>query len=221
MGFSGFSDQMLTFYEGLEADNTKPYWSDHREQYMVAVAGPMRALLDELGPEFGEAKFFRPYRDVRFSKDKTPYKTHAGAVVVSEPGDGALYVQVSADGLLVAGGYYSCATDQAQRLRAAVADERPGRALERILAPLLADGWELGAEQLKRTPKEYAAIAEAGGLRAELVRAKTLTVSRHHPPDDVLGTAAVRDRVAAGWRAVRPLNAWLRDHVGVSRVPPR
>src|ERR1700709_2764556 len=90
MGFAGFPEEMLTFYEGLEADNSKPYWSDHREQYEVAVATPMRALLDDLGPEFGEAKFFRPYRDVRFSKDKTPYKTHAGAVVQGEPGDGAL-----------------------------------------------------------------------------------------------------------------------------------
>src|SRR3954454_2146249 len=77
MGFAGSPDQMLTFYEGLEADNSKPYWTDHRADYDTAVAAPMRALLDELGPEFGEAKFFRPYRDIRFSKDKTPYKTHA------------------------------------------------------------------------------------------------------------------------------------------------
>ena len=127
MSFAGFPEEMLTFYEGLEADNSKPYWNDHREQYETTVATPMRALLDELGPEFGEAKFFRPYRDVRFSKDKTPYKTHAGAVVHGYPGDGALYVQVSADGLLVAGGYYATATDQAQRLRLAVADDRTGR----------------------------------------------------------------------------------------------
>jgi uncharacterized protein (TIGR02453 family) len=220
VGFAGFPDQMLTFYEGLEADNTKPYWTDHREQYEVAVAGPMRALLDELGPEFGEAKFFRPYRDVRFSKDKTPYKTHAGAVVVTAPGDGALYVQVSADGLLVAGGYWSCATDQAQRLRAVVADDRTGRQLERVLAPLLEQGWRLGGERLKRTPKEFGELAEAGGVRAELVRAKALSVARHHPPDDALASPAVRDRIADGWRAVGPLNDWLRDHVGASRAVP-
>ncbi|HSP37060.1 MAG TPA: DUF2461 domain-containing protein [Frankiaceae bacterium] len=223
-GFTGFPEELLTFYEGLEADNSKPYWADHRQQYETAVAGPMRALLDELGPEFGEAKFFRPYRDVRFSKDKTPYKTHAGAVVSRASGDGALYVQVSADGLLVAGGYYLCATDQAQRLRAAVADERTGAELEGILVPLLADGWSLGGDRLKRVPKEFAEVAEAlgnGSLRADLLRAKALSAARHYPPDDELHTPDLRDRVATGWRAVRSLNVWLRDRVGPSRAVSR
>ena len=219
--FEGFPEEALDFYEGLEADNSKPYWTDHREQYEAGVAAPMRALLDELGPEFGEAKFFRPYRDVRFAKDKTPYKTHAGAVVHGGPGDGALYVQVSADGLLVAGGYYMCATDQSRRLRAAVADERTGRQLERLLDPLLAAGWTLGGDRLKRVPKEYAEVAAGGGLRGELVRAKALSASRHFPPDDSLCSPQVRDRVAEGWRALGPLNTWLRDHVGASRVSPR
>lgn len=218
MGFAGFPEEMLTFYEGLEADNSRPYWTDHREQYETAVATPMRALLDELGPEFGEAKFFRPYRDIRFSADKTPYKTHAGAVVVSGPGEGALYVQVSADGLLVAGGYYRCATDQSQRLRAAVADDRTGTQLVRLLDPLLSAGWRLGGDRLKRVPKEYAEVADGGGIRAELVRAKALSAARHFPPDDVLTSPQVRDRVAEGWRALGPLNDWLRDQVGVSRV---
>ncbi len=217
MGFAGFPEQMLTFYEGLEADNSKPYWTDHRADYDSAVAAPMRALLDELGPEFGEAKFFRPYRDIRFSKDKTPYKTHAGAVVSGEPGDGALYVQVSADGLLVAGGYWSCATDQSQRLREAAADERTGGRLTTILAELTGAGFTVGGERLKRLPKPY----DDEHPRADLLRAKTLTAARHDPPDDALHTPAVRDRVAEGWRALGPLNLWLRDHVGVSRKPPR
>jgi uncharacterized protein (TIGR02453 family) len=217
MVFSGFPEEMLVFYEGLEADNSKPYWTDNRARYEAAVAAPMRALLDALGPEFGEAKFFRPYRDVRFSKDKTPYKTHAGAVVTGAPGDGALYVQVSADGLLVAGGYWSCATDQAQRLRAAAADDRTGAALAAILDRLVADGWSVGGDRLKRVPKPF----DAEHPRAELLRAKSLTVARHHPPDDELSTPAVLDRVREGWRAVGPLNRWLRDHVGPSRTPPR
>jgi uncharacterized protein (TIGR02453 family) len=221
MGFAGFPEEMLTFYEGLEADNSKPYWNDHREQYETAVATPMRALLDDLGPEFGEAKFFRPYRDVRFSKDKTPYKTHAGAVVHGAPGDGALYVQVSADGLLVAGGYYATATDQAQRLRLAVADDRVGRELERILAPLLSEGWRLGGDRLKRVPKEFAELAESDGPRAELVRAKSLSAARHFPPDDTLHSPELRDRVAEHFRALAPLNEWLRQNVGASRTPPR
>jgi uncharacterized protein (TIGR02453 family) len=221
MGFSGFPEEMLTFFEGLEADNTKPYWTDHRLTYDTCVAAPMRALLDALGPEFGEAKFFRPYRDVRFSKDKTPYKTHAAAVIAGTPDDGVLYLHVSADGLLVAGGYYSCATDQAWRLRAAVADERTGAELARVLGALRATGWTVGGERLQRIPPEHRAAHDPGHPDADLLRAKSLTASRHHPPDEELHTEAVLDRVVDGWRALAPLNVWLRDHVGASRAPAR
>lgn len=221
MEFAGFPDEMLTFYEGLEADNSKPYWTDHRSQYDTAVAAPMRALLDALGPEFGEAKFFRPYRDVRFSKDKTPYKTAAGAIVRNEPGEGGLYVQVSADGILVAGGYWSCATDQSRRLREAAADDRLGGQLVALLGELTAAGFEVGGERLKRVPKPAVGFnPRADHPRAELLRAKTLTASRHHAPDDGLHSSVALQRVREGWRAVAPLNHWLADHVGVSRAVP-
>ena len=69
MTFAGFPEEALVFYEGLRADNTKAYWTDHRAVYERAVKAPMQALLDDLEPEFGRGKVFRPYRDVRFSKD--------------------------------------------------------------------------------------------------------------------------------------------------------
>ena len=72
MVFSGWAEEALDFYEGLEADNTKTYWTRQRAVYDEQILHPMMELLDELGPEFGESKIFRPYRDVRFSKDKTP-----------------------------------------------------------------------------------------------------------------------------------------------------
>ena len=81
MAFQGFDEDALDFYDDLEMDNTKAFWEAHRDVYTTAVAEPMAALTEELAAEFGQAKIFRPYRDVRFAKDKTPYKTHAGAVV--------------------------------------------------------------------------------------------------------------------------------------------
>ena len=100
MSFTGFPDEAFAFYEGLVADNSKAYWTDHKATYDRCVKAPMQALLAELEPEFGSATFFRPYRDVRFSKDKTPYKEHAGAVVADDAsGRSALYVQVGADGI--------------------------------------------------------------------------------------------------------------------------
>ena len=102
MSFTGFPDEGLVFYEGLEADNSKTFWTAHKAEYDAFVRAPMLALLEGLGGEFGTAKMFRPYRDVRFSHDKTPYKTHQGAVVTPDGrGTGSWYVQVSSDGLLV------------------------------------------------------------------------------------------------------------------------
>jgi len=79
MGFTGFPDDTFEFFEGLEVDNTKSYWTAHKKDYEAYVHEPLVALFEELEPEFGPAKLFRPYRDVRFAKDKSPYKTHVAA----------------------------------------------------------------------------------------------------------------------------------------------
>ena len=103
MAFGGWPEEALDFYEGLAADNSKTYWTKHKQTYDAAVLRPMTELVEELAPEFGETKIFRPYRDVRFSKDKTPYKTHVGALV------GSGYVQLSARGLAAGDGMYGMA----------------------------------------------------------------------------------------------------------------
>lgn len=210
--FEGFPEDALVFYEGLEADNSKAYWADHKAQYDACVKAPMEALLADLTPEFGTPKLFRPYRDVRFSKDKTPYKTHAAAVV---EGDGSLYVQLGADGLYVGGGYWHTQTDQVQRLRAAVDDDLSGRQLQDVLDGLA--GWELLGERLKRLPKPYAPEHP----RADLLHHKSLAAGLRPEPAEWLHTPECGERVAAAWRQVQPLNAWLRRHVGPTTAPAR
>jgi uncharacterized protein (DUF2461 family) len=81
MAFSGWPTAALEFYEGLETDNSKAYWTSHKAVYQEQVLRPMEELLEDLAGEFGPSKIFRPYRDIRFSNDKTPYKTHIGATV--------------------------------------------------------------------------------------------------------------------------------------------
>lgn len=206
MRFEGFPERALDFYEGLEADNSRPYWTDHKAVYDACIKAPMEALLAELESEFGPGKLFRPYRDVRFSKDKTLYKTAAGATA------GGLYVQLSAAGLFAAGGLWQTTTDQARRLRAAVADDRSGTALEQLLERLHRDGLRWDGDRLKRIPKEHADCP-----REELVVLKTLTGSRAWEPEPWLHTREALDRVASTWRALGPLRAWLDEHVG----PPR
>ena len=213
MSFAGFPDEALDFYEGLEADNSKAYWTDHRAVYDGSVRAPMEALLAQLEPEFGQAKLFRPYRDVRFSKDKTPYKT-AAAAAIGDDVQGGLYVQLSAAGLMVAGGAHGLATDQARRLRAAAADDLRGEALLRVLAGLEAAGFTVEGERLVRVPREFG----RDHPRAHLLTLKTLFAVRQHPPQEWLHRPEAAERVARDWRALAPLNAWLADCVGPSRA---
>jgi len=218
MSFAGFPDEGLVFYEGLEADNSKTFWTAHRGDYEAHVRTPMTALLEELAPEFGAAKVFRPYRDVRFSNDKTPYKTHQGAVVTPEGrGAGSWYVQISADGLTVSGGCWRLESDQVARYRRAVDDDVQGPRLEAEVDRLRAAGWEIQGDRLVRVPAGYSADHD----RIELLKHKALHATRHWTPADWLHTPAALDRVRDSWRDLHALNAWFADNVGATTKEPR
>ena len=207
MSFSGWPEEALDFYDGLAADNSKTYWTAHRQIYEAAVLRPMTELVEELAPEFGEAKIFRPYRDIRFSKDKTPYKTHIGALV------GRGYVQFSAQGLAVGNGMYGMAPDQLDRYRQAVARDRTGGELEDAIAAIEKEGIGVsGRDVLKSAPRGY----PADHPRIELLRYKGIVAWKEWPVEAWLETVAARDRVAGFWRATRPLSTWLADNVGPS-----
>ncbi|HEX4725525.1 MAG TPA: DUF2461 domain-containing protein [Pseudonocardiaceae bacterium] len=212
--FTGFGEHAIDFYDGLNADNSKAYWTDNRETYESDVRAPMQALLDDMIAEFGDfgtSKIFRPYRDVRFGKDKTPYKTHCGAVVEPARGAGAFYVQLSSDGLLMAGGSFHTSPDQLRRLRESVADERRGGELERVLDKLRETDWSILGERLKTTPRGY----DKDHPRIELLRHKTLYASVRYEPDDALHEPESAQRVRTRWRQVCALNEWAADHVGM------
>jgi uncharacterized protein (TIGR02453 family) len=200
MAFKGWPVEAVEFYEGLEADNTKAYWQEHKAVYERCVKGPMDELLAELADAFGSGRVFRPYRDVRFSKDKTPYKLNCAAHL---PGG---YISVSADELFVGSGLYRPERDQLQRFRAAVADENSGPELESIVVRLRKDGYDVGAhEVLKTTPKGY----PKEHPRIELLQHKGIVMSKSWPVGAWLGTKKAKDRVVAGLEAARPLNAWI------------
>jgi uncharacterized protein (TIGR02453 family) len=207
MAFRGWPVEAVEFFEGLEADNSKAYWQAHKETYDTVVRPPMEALLAELEPEWGEGRIFRPYRDVRFSADKSPYKTNIAAMI------GPRYVQLTADGLSAGAGMWEMAPDQLERYREAVDQERSGSALEDIVATIHGNGAEtMGHSVLKTAPKGY----PKDHPRIELLRYKGIVAWREWPVDSWLGTKRARDRVAELFRAAEPLNAWLDAHVGPS-----
>jgi uncharacterized protein (TIGR02453 family) len=219
--FSGFGEYAVDFFDGLVEDNSKPYWDDHVETYKNDVRAPMEALLAELAPEFsdgfGEPKVFRPYRDVRFAKDKTPYKTHCGAVIEQGRGGGAYYVEVGPEGLRVGGGCFHLASDQIARFRQAVDTELHGEALRKILAKLERAGWEVKGDRLKSKPRGF----DADHPRLDLLRHRSVYAVRGWEPDDVLHERGALDRVRKAWRQLREFNEWARDRVGPSEQPRR
>src|SRR5690242_7928828 len=197
MAFTGIPIAALDFYEDLENDNTKSFWTAHKHVYDESVRAPMEALAAALEKDYGPAKLFRPYRDVRFAKDKTPYKTHQGAWF----GESSLYLHISAGGLRVAGGYWDSSSDQVHRLRRAVADDVAGPALERVLAGVRRKGLEVHGEQLTRVPAGY----EKDHPRAELLRFKTLTAARDLGCPAWLATPKAKTEIVKAWRGIEPL----------------
>jgi len=213
--FRGWPPEAITFYEGLEADNSKAYWTANKARYEEDVRAPLQALADELRDEVGELHIFRPYRDVRFSKDKAPYKTAAAAAGELEGGS-LVYVQLSATGLFVASGHYRPAADQLERFRAAVADDRTGPALEAVVALLREAGYDIGGQELKVAPRGF----PRDHARVELLRHKGITAGRTFAPGRWLASAKAKDRVLDTWRGAAPLHDWLDCHVGPSELPP-
>ncbi|WP_433869565.1 DUF2461 domain-containing protein [Saccharopolyspora sp. CA-218241] len=216
MRFEGFGDGLVDFFEGLEADNSKAYWSDHLAHYREQVRGPMEALLAELEPEFtgpGMAgKVFRPHRDVRFSADRSPYKTHCGAVIERGRGGGAYYVEVSAAGMLVAGGCFHAESDQLARFRGAVDAAPHGERLRALLAELTGAGFRISGDVLRTRPRGV----PADHPRLELLRHRTLHAVRDWPPDEALHDRRCLDRVRRSWTALRGLTEWCAEHIGPS-----
>ena len=211
--FDGVPAEAFDFYETLAANNTRTWWQGHKVDYQTSVRDPLLALLSELEPEFGEAHLFRPHRDTRFSKDKAPLKDHQGGFVGLEDAVG-YYVQVSALGLMVAGGWYAPQGQQVARYREAVESGHAAH-LRGLIAKLQRQGWEIDGQPLKTRPRGV----DPDHPDLDLLRFRALTAARHYPVEAWMGTRKTFTIVRNGWRALRPLTEWLADHVGPAVDP--
>jgi uncharacterized protein (TIGR02453 family) len=207
MSFRGWPEAALDYFEGLERDNSKAYWTAHRTIYDEAVLAPMTELTDDLAPEFGAAKIFRPYRDIRFSADKSPYRTEIGAIV------GSAYIRLSAAGLAAGNGMFHLDSDQLSRYRDSVADDATGAELAGITDALAGQGITLiGHEVLKSTPRGY----PADHPRINLLKRKGLVAFREWPVERWLGTPQAAGRIRDFLVVTSPLTRWLDAHVGAA-----
>lgn len=213
VAFKGFGSQVFAWFSGLEHDNTKGYFTATRELYEAEVRGGLQTLLDELGDELGgQARVFRQQRDLRFTPDKTPYKTRTYGVLHGVPWASAgLYTELSARGLYAGSGYHQLAGDQLERFRAAVDDDAAGDALGAAVAAAEDAGLDVEGQSLRTAPRGY----PRDHPRIALLRRRALIAGgRLGPGAGGIERHAALAHVGATWRAARPLTAWLDEHVG-------
>lgn len=179
---------------------------------------PMRSLLTELSDEFGSLRMFRPNRDVRFSRDKSPYKLWTAATTESHAVGGVgYYLEASATGVVGGYGAMLLASDQLRRFRAALDDEVSGAEFERIERRLASRSLPVshGAEEpLRSSPRGY----PADHPRIRFLRWKGAAVVREWPRAEWMHTRETIDAIRDVWRAAAPLKTWLDTHV-VDRSP--
>ncbi|HET6259862.1 MAG TPA: DUF2461 family protein [Pseudonocardia sp.] len=211
--FEGWPADATTFLAEIAADNTREFWAEHRHRHATSVHSPMRALAAELEPEFGPVRVLRPFVNLRFRPDASPYRTDAGGVATTAGGC-PLAVVVSAAGLSVSAGHRSFDAGQLRRYRAAL-DTPAGAELAQLLAEL--DGYAVEpGRPLTGIPRGF----RADHPRIALLRRRGVQLVRSRPAGEWLATREPLDWVRVAWRAAGPVVAWLDLHVGAAeRVP--
>jgi uncharacterized protein (TIGR02453 family) len=219
--FEGFADRDARFFRTLARNQRRAWFEAHRDEYERGWLRPMKALLaelrDRLDPVYprhalAEPKVFRIHRDVRFAKDKSPYKTHIGGYVALDGGGSGpaavapLYLHVGAADRFVAAGHYMMDAGQLARFRAALLDDARGTRLTAILATLARAGFTADSHELmKKMPRGI----DPAHPRAELLRRKGLIVSFPPLPRELLVTRGLVDWLVRNAKRAVPLVEWL------------
>lgn len=219
MPFSGFSKDGDRFFAQLAAKQDRDWFKAHKQEFTSLWEEPMHALLDELsaqlarqykGVALSKPKHFRIYRDVRFSKDKSPFKTFAAAVIMWPGGEehgapAALYLHLGTEDM-VAAGHWTLPPDKLKRYRALVADEKKGKELQRRVDALEKKGFLAEAmEATKRVPPGF----EQDHPRARLLKQKGLGVSFPKIPKNVRHSPKLAKWIAEQSALVAPFISWL------------
>jgi uncharacterized protein (TIGR02453 family) len=213
-GFHGFGPKALPFFKALKFHQSKEWFEENRALHEAEVLEPMIALLADLTALFakkrvplkadGKRSIFRLNRDIRFSKDKSPYKTHAGAVMTRSGGKndpGVLYVHVSPEGCFVAAGFYMPEPETLRWMREAI--KAKSAQFKTMLKTLEKGGLKFSDyERLTRVPRGFEELKD--GPLADAVCLKSFIVEE--PVDDaVVGSTELVETMAAFTDRALPL----------------
>jgi uncharacterized protein (TIGR02453 family) len=225
VAFAGFSKTAPGFFHELAHEMNREWFLANQERYEREWVAPMTALLEHVHAAIVPAykpmklaapKVMRIYRDVRFAKDKAPYKTHIGAVITAagkklgEGGTAAMYVHLGVDEEFVGVGTYMFDAGKLANWRKAIAG-KAGAELATLIAKLRKAGYEVGGhDDYKKVPKPYA----EDHPRAELLKMRGLTAGPGDIPKGLLHDAKLGPWLAKHAIALAPLVKWLDKHVG-------
>lgn len=202
--FTGFSRAAFTFFKDLAAHNNREWFQARKAMFEETCQAPLKALTAALDPPFGSERISRIYRDIRFSKDKSPYHTHISTRIAG------CVMFLSADGLYVGTGIYMPDPPTLRTLREAVDRDASGKVLATVVATLRRKGYTVTShESLASVPRGF----DADHPRLELLRMKDMHAGRTLKPAELLTTAAVAkaNRIRDD---VMPLREWLQRYVG-------
>jgi uncharacterized protein (TIGR02453 family) len=203
--FNGFPHEAFDFFEQLALNNNRDWFQAHREVYERACREPMKQLVAELDANPASTKISRINRDLRFSRDKSPYRTYIAAGVRGN------YISLSKAGVYVGAGIYKPEPAALQRFRSAIDSNLSGRPLQRIVTSLRRKGYHVDThERLTSAPRGYS----AGHPRIELLRMKGIFAGKTFAPAAWLSTRSALQRIRRVVKDVRPLTDWLQKHVG-------
>ncbi|MCC9608138.1 DUF2461 domain-containing protein [Blastopirellula sp. JC732] len=219
--FAGFPKQTVTFLRNLRANNSKAWFDEHRGDYDQYYVTPAKAFVEAVGKKLARlskalvaqprinGSIYRINRDIRFSKDKTPYKDHLDCLFWEEDkksSPSALFFRVSPDGVLIGAGAYAC-PDLLKKLRPAITHEIFGKELAGIAKKLRKGGLEIHGKHYKRFPSDF----PTDGPAAEFLLHNSIYVVKEEPVALAQSTDLV-DRCVAQWKIMLPLHAWLINH---------
>jgi uncharacterized protein (TIGR02453 family) len=236
--FGGFAPGALAFLRGLQKHNRKEWFEEHREEYEQQVKRPMLALIGEVDARLGtiipevigspRKSMFRIHRDVRFSKDKSPYKTHAacwfyhrdaGHSLGGEAAHGGagFYFHFDAKTSFCGGGIWMPPRPALQKIRQALVDDVEGfeaivlsRAFRRRFGSLDTEA------MLKRTPRGCDPVHPAAGW----LRYQSFTAGRELSRDELL-SPKLPDILARDFRVMVPYVRWINAALGLKPASSR
>lgn len=224
--FNGFPREFVAFYENLAKNNRKEWFTEHKTDFDTYVMEPARDFVYEMGKRLQKIapnivadprvnkSIFRPYRDTRFSKDKTPYKTHLGILfwtgTLAKMDCPGFYFHIEPPILMLGVGNHCFSKPMLQLYRDSVVDPGRGPALVKAVKSVQKKGdYEIGVGHYKKTPRGY----DKDHKNAEYLLYNGLTAAFTTPIPEDLYSAKILDYAFKRFKDMSPIQKWLYDMI--------